>query len=306
MSKLGISTGLSPNDGNGDTLLQGALDINSNFDEIYGYFGNGTDLTSGVWSKTSVGINTLSKVGIGTTNPTSNLTVSGTATFTGIVTASSFKKSGGTSSQFLKADGSIDSNVYLTSYSEQDTLDLVTTRGNSTSNGISVGIITATSFKKSGGTSSQFLKADGSVDSNAYLTSASGLESRGTVSETTPSIGNNNYSDLTFSGGYKAYSLLKVAVSAACWVILYTDIPNRTSDAASESGGRDQYTDPTPGSGVIAEVLTASNGTVLMTPAVIGWNNDATPSTNIYARVVNLSGSAQAITVTLTILKLES
>lgn len=33
--------------------------------------------------------------------------------------------------------------------------------------------VTATSFVKSGGTSSQFLKADGSVDSNTYITSAS-------------------------------------------------------------------------------------------------------------------------------------
>ena len=38
------------------------------------------------------------------------------------------------------------------------------------SGGIRVGVLTATSLVKSGGTSSQFLKADGSVDSNAYLT----------------------------------------------------------------------------------------------------------------------------------------
>ena len=35
---------------------------------------------------------------------------------------------------------------------------------------INVGIITATSFVKSGGTSSQFLKADGTVDASTYLT----------------------------------------------------------------------------------------------------------------------------------------
>jgi len=86
----------------------------------------------------------------------------------GIVTATSFVKSGGTSSQFLKADGSVDSNTYLTT--ETQTLDDVTSLGNSTSNGISVGVLTATSIKRSGGTSSQFLKADGSVDSNTYLT----------------------------------------------------------------------------------------------------------------------------------------
>ena len=38
----------------------------------------------------------------------------------GIITATSFVKSSGTSSQFLKADGSVDTNTYLTSYSETD------------------------------------------------------------------------------------------------------------------------------------------------------------------------------------------
>ena len=52
-----------------------------------------------------------------------DLTVSGTTTLTGAVTASSsvtassFIKSGGTSSQFLKADGSVDSNTYATTSS---------------------------------------------------------------------------------------------------------------------------------------------------------------------------------------------
>ncbi len=46
MSKLGISTGSSPNDGTGDTLLQGAVKINSNFDEVYTFLGNGSALTT--------------------------------------------------------------------------------------------------------------------------------------------------------------------------------------------------------------------------------------------------------------------
>ena len=39
---------------------------------------------------------------------------------TGIVTATTLVKSGGLSSQFLKADGSVDSSAYLTSYTETD------------------------------------------------------------------------------------------------------------------------------------------------------------------------------------------
>ena len=51
MAKQGITTGSTPNDGTGDTLLAGAVKINSNFDEIYNYFGNGSNLnfTSVVW-----------------------------------------------------------------------------------------------------------------------------------------------------------------------------------------------------------------------------------------------------------------
>lgn len=42
-------------------------------------------------------------------------TITGLKTFSGALTAGSFVKSGGTASQFLKADGSVDSNTYLTS-----------------------------------------------------------------------------------------------------------------------------------------------------------------------------------------------
>jgi hypothetical protein len=51
-------------------------------------------------------------VGIGITNPVNKLDVSGDGKFTGSLTANSIIKSGGTSSQFLKADGSVDSNSY--------------------------------------------------------------------------------------------------------------------------------------------------------------------------------------------------
>ena len=80
MAKLGINTGIVPDDGLGDSLLGGAVKINDNFDEIYTYFGDGTNLTftsesSSQWVTTSAGIHTLSNVGIGTTNPQTSLEV---------------------------------------------------------------------------------------------------------------------------------------------------------------------------------------------------------------------------------------
>ena len=108
---------------------------------------------------TTAGISTLSRGLTGTPNIT-----------IGIVTATSFIKSGGTSSQFLKADGSVDTNTYLTSYTETDTLNSITGRGNSTSNGISIGVLTATTANFSGIITA--LSFSGNASSATYATSA--------------------------------------------------------------------------------------------------------------------------------------
>ena len=57
----------------------------------------------------------LGNLGIGTSNPNYKLDVNGTGGFNGAVTANSFIKQGGSSSEFLKADGSVDANTYVSS-----------------------------------------------------------------------------------------------------------------------------------------------------------------------------------------------
>jgi hypothetical protein len=57
------------------------------------FVGDGANLTglqAGYFEKTDAGINTSTNIGIGTTNPTSALTVSGDANVTGVITATSF------------------------------------------------------------------------------------------------------------------------------------------------------------------------------------------------------------------------
>jgi hypothetical protein len=169
-------------------------------------------------STTGNGSNTVT---IGNSSITNNY-------FSGNVRGGAFIKSGGTSSQFLKADGSIDTNTYLTSSSLTNyvTLDssqtitgakdftalLTGTRGgflssgsnntfainHSSGSGIAlninkagngeglyvnktsgsgnaatiIGTLNATTLVKSGGTSSQFLMADGSVNTNVLASGA--------------------------------------------------------------------------------------------------------------------------------------
>lgn len=127
-----------------------------------------------------------------------------------------------------------------------------------------------------------------------------GLTSRNIATATTSLISDGQYEDINING-FKSYLLMKIETSAAAWVTLYCDDASRIADAS-----RPETTDPTPGAGVIAEVITTGAQTVLMTPTVMGFNNNATPGATIYAKVVNKSGSTQAITVSLTLLQLEA
>ena len=127
-----------------------------------------------------------------------------------------------------------------------------------------------------------------------------GLASRGTVAGTTASLANNATGNLTIVG-FKGYVLYKIQTSAGAWVRMYTDSASRTADSS-----RLQTSDPTPGSGVIAEVITSGAQTIIIGPGTIGFNNESTPTTNIELAVTNLSGSTTTIVVTLTILKIEA
>ena len=138
----------------------------------------------------------------------------------------------------------------------------------------------------------------GGMVGNIYI-SGGKAERRTTAAAATGSIANAAAANISITAA-KTYALLKIQTSAAAWVTLYTDSTSRSNDSS-----RSETTDPTPGSGVIAEVITTGASTQIMTPGLIGWNNDGTPTSTVYAKVVNKSGSTQAITVTLHYLELE-
>ena len=133
--------------------------------------------------------------------------------------------------------------------------------------------------------------------------SASGggsLPSRISPSQATSSIANGAVANLDITG-FKGYALYTITTSAAAWVTLYTDGTSRTADSS-----RTETTDPTPDAGVIAEVITTGAQTVKLSPGVIGYNLESTPTTNIPVTVRNKSGGNAVITVALQILQLEA
>ena len=144
------------------------------------------------------------------------------------------------------------------------------------------------------------ITTDSVTDTITFSNAGSGLEARTTAVGTTGSLASLASADLNITG-FKGYVLLKIQTSVAAWVRLYTDGASRTADA-----GRLEAVDPDPGAGVIAEVITTGGQTILMSPAVMGFNNETVPTTTIPCRVTNKSGSSAAVTVTLTLIKIEA
>ena len=115
MAYVGLDTGTAANAGDGSTLRAGGNIVNANFKEIYNYFGDGSTLSfsGGNWIDVATGINTLSNIGIGTTNPRNALEVLGSGNISGILTASSFSGIGSFSDVVVSGSSTINTNLYV-------------------------------------------------------------------------------------------------------------------------------------------------------------------------------------------------
>jgi hypothetical protein len=124
--------------------------------------------------------------------------------------------------------------------------------------------------------------------------------SRTNITATTANLASNTTATVDVTG-FKTYVLSKVATTYPAWVRIYTDSASRTSDSTRSSG-----TDPLPGSGIIAEVITTSGGlTQLITPGIIGFNNDTVNTSTIYLAITNKDSVTRSVSATLSLLKLE-
>lgn len=140
-----------------------------------------------------------------------------------------------------------------------------------------------------------------SIDGNGVVnaTVASSVQTIQELSGTTASLSTNTTAELNITG-YKAYSLFKIITTAESWIRIYTDDASRDADLTRSEG-----TDPLAGSGVIAEVRTDGvTNTTLITPGILGFNNDSPRTTTIYLSVTNRGLTTTPITVTLTALKI--
>ena len=147
---------------------------------------------------------------------------------------------------------------------------------------------------------SEVLSYNGTNWVNSAAAGGTNLQARTTAQASTGNILDGASSNIQMTA-VKTYALLKIQTSHAAWVTLYTNIPSRSADAS-----RNETTDPLPGTGVIAEIITSDGAVQNITPGTIGWNDDTTPSDKIYAKVVNKSGSSANITVTVHFVQIEA
>lgn len=127
-----------------------------------------------------------------------------------------------------------------------------------------------------------------------------GLYSRQSITLTTGTLSAAASTNISFTG-FKGYVLYSIGVSAAAWVTVYSSAAAESADSS-----RSINTDPTPGSGVIAETITTGSSTTFFSPAVVGYSSESPPTTAIPVKVYNNGVSSTAITVTLTLLQIES
>jgi hypothetical protein len=142
------------------------------------------------------------------------------------------------------------------------------------------------------------VKVDGSTININNGVISTPVNTRSVLSVVSTSLANGASGNFTIVG-FKGYFLYSIQTSHAAWVVLYNGNAARTADSS-----RTETTDPLPNAGVVAEAITTGAETIVVSPAVVGFNIDAL--TDIPIKITNKSGSTQSITVTLTLLKMES
>lgn len=308
MARQTINVGTAANDGTGDTLRAASQKINSNFIELYNDLGivQPAYIQANAAFNKANSANSLAQAAFDRANTANAAVIQSTydhanAAFDQANTSANIAQEAfNQANTALLANGSFEQ--ANAAFNQANNSGSVAQSAFDAAN--NSGVLAQAAFDQA---NSAFDKANSAnvLAQNAYdyantaITNVSGLKSRDVFPITT-GILSDGQSANTSINVYKGYILYKIQTSVAAWVRIYTDIASRNSDYS-----RSETTDPTPGSGVVAEVITTGSQTVLITPGTYGFNNESPVSNVIPLLITNKSGSNNTVTVTLTALQVE-
>lgn len=130
---------------------------------------------------------------------------------------------------------------------------------------------------------------------------ASGLSLRQTFTATTSLMSTGTFTTIDLVG-YKSYMIQKIETNLPARVRFYTDSSSRNTDRF-----RSEATSASAYNGVIADIVTTSTGLSRTTsPGIFGFNNDTSTNSTVYMTVNNKHTTTATITVSVTVLQLES
>lgn len=210
---------------------------------------------------------------------------------------------GNVSGQFFVGNGALltginTSTTQITNGSSN--LAIATSGGNiaaTVAGNANVVVITADSLRVNG-----FISATGNATvpyyfgNGAFLTGLGGstTATRSNVTVTTGSLANA----ASFTGSFAAalgYYVYKITVDQPSWVRLYTSVAAQSADS-----GRTIGTLPSATSGLVTEVIATTAGSVVISPAAVGFSDEATPTNQVPVTITNISGGANTISATVT------
>ena len=298
MSIQGINTGFAPNDGNGDSLLDGAVKINSNFSEIYSAFGDGSNLVSYV---NTSGYSTTANYAV----------ISGYSTSSGISTLS-------TTSNYAVIAG-YSTNSGIASYAGYSPVSGIATNSNyaiiagySTSSGISTYATTAgiSTYATIAGysTTSDYAVISGYSTSSGIATYATtaGIATYATIAGYSTSSGVSTTSNYAVISGYSTSSGVSTSSSYATiagystssGIATYaTTAGIATASTANFTVGADLYVTGNISFGGTSVVLNAAQLQVKDRDIVVGYTTDGSNNDVSNETTANHGGISVASTV---------
>jgi hypothetical protein len=143
--------------------------------------------------------------------------------------------------------------------------------------------------------------SDGTTPGGISITGLSnGFQARNeTATVTASSVAADDVENIDLTA-HKGYVLYGITADKACRVRLYNSNASRTADAS-----RLPQESPSANTGLIAEAVFVSGGTINFTPGVFGYNNESTPTTTVPVAVTNNGSNTEDIEISLTVLKIE-